>query len=151
MNNLFFSLLHTAVRNVLKKKELKQIALLFCSIFIAEGIFAQVSVKGSITNQSGEPIAGASVTTKGSDKGTTSQSNGTFEVVVRANSTLAISYVGYITKEVKVGSSNIASLPIQLLENKNALDQVIVVGYGTRRKSDVTGAITSISEQSIRD
>jgi hypothetical protein len=62
-----------------------------------------------------------------------------------------LSYVGYINKELKVGNKALPNLSVQLIPNKNELDQIIVVGYGTRKKSDVTGAITSISEQSIKD
>ncbi len=56
-----------------------------------------------------------------------------------------------MTKEVKIENTNASKLSIQLLTNKNELDQVVVVGYGTRRKSDITGSIVSISEQSIKD
>jgi TonB-linked SusC/RagA family outer membrane protein len=112
---------------------------------------AQVPVKGTVTRQNGEPLAGVSVMVKGSGKGVTTQQDGSFQIEVPPNSTLAISYIGFISKELKVGTTGYSDLPIQLLENKNELDQVIVVGYGTRKKSDVTGAIVSISEQSIKD
>src|SRR4030095_11889348 len=109
-----------------------------------------VNVKGFITSQTGEPLSGVSVLVKGSSTGTTTKSDGSFEIAVPQNSTLVFSYVGYIGKEVKV-NSNQSNLSLQLLTDKNELSQVIVVGYGPRRKSDVTGAITSISEQSIKD
>lgn len=109
-----------------------------------------MTIKGFITRQNGEPLVGVSVVVKGTDKGTTTQGDGSFQVEATINSTLLISYIGYIGQEIKI-SSNTTNLAIQLIENKNELEQVVVVGYGTRRKSDVTGAIVSISEQSIKD
>jgi TonB-linked SusC/RagA family outer membrane protein len=128
--------------------------LLFCLLSLlpcavqAQG--GDVTIKGFITSQTGEPLSGVSVLVKGSSKGTTTKSDGSFEIGAPQNSTLVFSYIGYIGKEIKV-NSNQPNLSLQLLTDKNELSQVIVVGYGTRRKSDVTGAITSISEQSIKD
>jgi TonB-linked SusC/RagA family outer membrane protein len=110
-----------------------------------------LTIKGSVTTQGGEPLSGVSVLLKGTGKGVTTQPDGSFAIDVPANSTLMFSYAGFIGKEVKVGTTASSNFSIQLLENKNELSQVIVVGYGTRRKSDVTGAIVSISEQSIKD
>ncbi|HEY4150872.1 MAG TPA: TonB-dependent receptor [Chitinophagaceae bacterium] len=111
-----------------------------------------VVIKGHITGQNGEPLSGVSVTVKGTtEKGTTTTAEGAFQVTALAGSILQLSYVGYISKEIKAGSNGDNNLNVQLLANKNELDQIIVIGYGTRKKSDVTGAITSISEQAIQD
>lgn len=139
--------------NLLLKRLKSCLFLTCCLLLCISGLHAQqnsVLVKGVITNQAGEPINGASVVTKGS-KGTTSQPDGSFQITVPANNILTISFVGYISKELKVGTANQSGLNIQLMENKNSLDQIVVVGYGTRKRSDVTGAITSISEQAIKD
>ena len=129
----------------------RKASLLCLSFFIVQICLAQnVTVKGTIVSQSGEPLQGVSVVVKGSSAGTSTRSDGSFEISTPANSTLIFSYVGYITKEVKVNTKE-PNLSLQLLTDKNELNQVIVVGYGTRRKSDVTGAITSISEQAIKD
>jgi TonB-linked SusC/RagA family outer membrane protein len=134
----------------LKKIAGKSIPLIL-SFFILQISFAQnLTVKGTIVSQSGEPLSGVSVVVKGSSTGTSTKNDGSFEIVAPSNSTLVFSYVGYISKEVKV-SANQTNLSLQLLTDKNELNQVIVVGYGTRRKSDVTGAIVSISEQQIKD
>ncbi len=135
-----------------KKGNLKQILLLLCSFFVISLINAQslVPVSGVITSQTGEPLAGVSITVKGGQGATTSSENGNFQLNVPANSTLMLSFVGYTAREIKVGSET-AKLSVQMLTSKNELDQVVVVGYGTRRKSDITGAITSINEQSIKD
>ena len=133
------------------KMPARKIALLSMSLFILQICFAQnLTVKGTIVSQSGEPLQDVSVVVKGSSTGTTTKSDGSFEISVSPNATLIFSHVGYISKEVKV-STNEPNLSLQLLTDKNELTQIIVVGYGTRRKSDVTGAITSISEQAIKD
>ena len=134
------------------KNKLRFLCLLFFLAFFAGHIQAQppVTVKGSVTSQTGEPLIGVSIKVKNSTEGTTTGSNGEFQIKVTQNSTLIFSYVGFIAKEVKV-SSDQSNLSLQLLTDKNEMSQVIVVGYGTRRKSDVTGAITSISEQAIKD
>ncbi len=130
------------------------IALLFCFLGLlpcavqAQG--GDVAIKGFLSSQSGEPLSGVSVKVKNSTRGTTTDAKGFFQIDVPQNSVLVFSYIGYISKEVKVSSGQ-SNLSLQLLTDKNELSQVIVVGYGTRRKSDVTGAITSISEQSIKD
>jgi len=126
--------------------------LFFFLVFFVNNTHAQspVNVKGSVTTQTGEPLAGVSVKVKNSTQGTTTEQNGVFQIEVPQNSTLVFSYVGFITKELKVSASQ-SNLSLQLLTDKNEMSQVIVVGYGTRKKSDVTGAITSISEQAIKD
>ena len=134
-------------------KSKRRLLFLFFLLFLFESKMqaqSPVTVKGFITSQTGEPLSGVSVLVKGSSTGTTTKSDGSFEIAVPQNSTLVFSYIGYIGKEIKV-NSNQPNLSLQLLTDKNELSQVIVVGYGTRRKSDVTGAITSISEQSIKD
>jgi len=132
-------------------KHLLKIVFLLCLLFFVQICFSQnVPIKGTIVSQSGEPLQGVSIVVKGSSTGTSTKSDGSFEISAPLNSTLVFTYVGYISKEVKV-TANETNLSLQLLTDKNELSQVIVVGYGTRRKSDVTGAITSISEQSIKD
>jgi TonB-linked SusC/RagA family outer membrane protein len=135
----------------LKKRNFK--ILLFCfSLFLANSVNAQtISLKGTITNQNGEPLAGATIQVKGSSIATTTQTDGSFQLEVPQNSTLSISYIGYINKDLKIGSSGYSNLNVQLIADKNELEHVVVVGYGTRKKSDVTGAIVSISEQAIKD
>ena len=121
----------------------------FCG-FVQAQTSNEKNIKGFISSQSGEPLAGVSVVVKGTNQGTTTSSDGAFQIQAPQNSTLVFSYIGYIGKEIKVTSDQ-PNLSLQLLTDKNELSQVVVVGYGTRRKSDVTGAITSISEQSIKD
>lgn len=110
-----------------------------------------ITVKGFITTQTGEPLSGVNILVKGKTTGVISQPDGSFQITALPNSVLLISYVGYLNKEIKISATDNSELTIQLLPNKNEMNEVIVVGYGTRKKSDVTGAIVSISEQSIKE
>ena len=133
------------------QNEVRKTALLVLSLFVLQLSFAQyVTIKGNVTSQTGEPLADVSVLVKGTSAGTSTKTDGSFDISAPQNSTLIFSYIGFITKEIKLNSGQ-SNLSLQLLTDKNELSQVVVVGYGTRRKSDVTGAITSISEQAIKD
>lgn len=141
-----------------KRNALLSFCLFFYSLLITTATHAQdtgnektVTIKGIIKNESGEALSGVSVIVKGTTNGTTTQADGAFQIIAPVNSTLSISMVGYVNKEISVGSANQSDLAIALSSDKLEMDKVIVVGYGTRRKSDVTGSIVSISEQSIKD
>jgi TonB-linked SusC/RagA family outer membrane protein len=117
-------------------------------------LFAQektVQVKGVIKNSEGEALPGVSIQLKGTTKGTTTKSDGTFVIDAPANSTLVVTYIGHVQQDIKVGTTDLSSINLQMTPDRNAMDQIVVVGYGTRKKSDVTGSIVSINEQSIKD
>ncbi|HUS01810.1 MAG TPA: TonB-dependent receptor plug domain-containing protein, partial [Chitinophagaceae bacterium] len=111
----------------------------------------QRSVSGQVTSATGEPIEGVSIKVKGSSAGTTTNAQGNFSITFRTagKHTLVVSYVGYTTKEVVVDEQ--ATINIQLEETNQTLDDVVVVGYGKQKKSDVTGAVTSISKDRIEN
>jgi TonB-linked SusC/RagA family outer membrane protein len=96
-------------------------------------------VRGRITDINGEPIIGANVVLKGTATGVSSDVNGNFSIQAPATSVLVFSYIGYFTQEVAVG--NRSELKITLLENALGLDEVVVIGYGVAKKSDLTGAV----------
>lgn len=101
------------------------------------------TVKGIITDDKGSPLPGASVKLKGSSKGTSTNDKGEFTLTVPNNAILVVSYVGYDNKEIAVlGKTNIN---VQLTGSIKTADQVIVVGYGTQRRRDLTGAVSSIN------
>src|SRR5258705_954443 len=135
------------------KSKWRFLFLFFSLALFVNNIQAQpaVTVKGVVTLQNGEPVTGASVVIKGTGKGTTTQVDGSFQIEAPSNATLVITHTGYAGQEIRLTSTNHSGISIRLIENKNSLDEVIVVGYGTRKKSDVTGAITSIREQQIKD
>lgn len=108
---------------------------------------ATVTIKGIVTNERGEPLQGVSI--QGAGKSAQSDADGSFSLEVPAGTELTFSYTGYANHRI-TARNNQSSLKIQL-QNKKDLDEVVVVGYGTRRKSEVTGSMVSVNEQSIRD
>lgn len=114
-------------------------------------VFAQVQLlKGVVRDNEGKPIAGATIQIKGSDKGVSSAADGSYSLPLPpGNATLVISYIGYAT--VKVDVKGRTTIDVQLEESKTQLADVMVVGYGTQKKSDVTGAISSIKNKDFKD
>jgi TonB-dependent SusC/RagA subfamily outer membrane receptor len=94
------------------------------------------------------PVIGASVVIKGTSNGVATDFDGNFTLNVSQGQTLVVSYVGYITKEIKVGAQ--AHYDVTLEEDKKVLDEVVVVGYGTMKKSDLSGSSSSIGEQALK-
>lgn len=101
-----------------------------------------IKVTGVVLDETGEPITGANVVEKGTTNGTITDINGSFTLSVGANSTLDISYIGYNKQEIKVEGRQ--QLSIRLQEDSKALDEVIVIGYGTAKRQDFTGSVSSI-------
>lgn len=108
-----------------------------------------IHIKGRVLSEGGQPVAKASVQVKGSTTGVSTDDNGHFEIVAPSNAVLVISSVGYAASTIKVNGR--PSIEIALTATSNSMDQVIVVGYGTQRKRDVTGSIVSISERALRE
>jgi len=106
-----------------------------------------IRVTGTVTGDNGEPLSGVSVQVKGSDVGTTTNNKGEYILTVQDTATLVFSYIGYTTREVGVGGQNVVNT--QLATSNKALDQVVVVGYGTQRKGDITSAISTISVKDV--
>lgn len=104
-------------------------------------------IAGTITDEKGEPIIGASILIKGTSTGTISDANGKFTLSVPNNAILEISYVGYETQNIKVERKS--TLDIVLKENNQMLDELIVVGYGTMKRRDVTGAVSQIKGDEV--
>ena len=105
--------------------------------------FAQSTVTGTVVDAKGEPVVGAGVQIKGTTTGVVTDLDGNFAVKANDNATLVISSIGYKTAEVAVGSRN--NIKVVLEEDALFLDDVVVVGYGTARKRDVSGAIASVN------
>lgn len=104
------------------------------------------TITGTVLNEKGEPIAGASITIKGSTIGTTTSSDGSFSINANKGDVLIISSIGYTEQEVTVSGQPIT---IALIPIENKLDEVVVVGYGTMRKSDLTGSIATAKGSDI--
>lgn len=104
-------------------------------------------VTGTVLDQNGEPVIGANVVVKGTTNGTITDVDGKFTLEVPDDAVLQVTYIGYNPAEVKVGKESV--IRIVLREDTQALDEVVVVGYGTQKKVSVTGSIASVSSEDI--
>ena len=105
-------------------------------------------VSGRVTTEAGEALPGVNVVEKGTSNGTVTNNSGEYTLTVSdGNATLVFSFIGYVNQEVAVNGRG--SIDIQLLEDVQALQEVVVVGYGTQKKSDLTGAITSVKAEDL--
>lgn len=107
-----------------------------------------INVSGTITNQAGEPLIGVNVLVKGTDKGTATDFDGKFSLEdIDEEAILVVSYIGYQTQEVALDGDR--SITVTLLEDSQTLDEVVVVGYGVQKRSDVTGSVASVDGDEI--
>src|SRR4029079_12731783 len=113
------------------------------------------NITGKVTNEKGEPLVGVSVSvsTKGtsrtSSRGTTTTSDGSFSINAEVVETLNFSMVGYKTHSIKVGEEN--TITVQLESEVGSISEVVVVGYGTQKRSTVTGAISTVSSKTLNE
>lgn len=122
---------------------MKHLFLLLTLLSFSLTALAQQKVTGKVKDSSGEPVIGASVVVKGNNTmGTITDFDGNFMLDVPAKSVLVISYIGYVTQEVPTAGKNL--LEIVLKEDTKTLDEVVVIGYGTQRKGDVTSSVASV-------
>ncbi len=128
------------------KKLQKTLAVLFLLCMIPLGMNAQ-TVKGTVNDETGEPIIGATVKVQGSNEGTVTDFDGNFSVKASSNATLVISYVGYVTQQVLVGGKS--NITVTLVEDNTTLNDVVVIGYGVQKKKLVTGATVQVKGDDI--
>ncbi|MCD8164764.1 MAG: carboxypeptidase-like regulatory domain-containing protein [Bacteroides sp.] len=127
-----------------KKTFLFVVYSLFCCLMYAQ----ERTISGIIKDISDEEMIGVNVMVKGTTNGTITDMDGSFRLSnVSENSVLVISYVGYLTQEIKVGQQS--SIQIVLKEDAQALDELVVVGYGVQRKSDLTGSVGSVNNDNL--
>ncbi len=126
-------------------KKIKFLMLIFL-LGIASISWAQTTVTGTVTDEQNIPLPGATVLEKGTTNGTTTDFDGNYTIsVANGNAILEFSYIGYSTTEVSVNGQN--NITVQLAEDATQLEDVVVVGYGIQKKSDITGAIASIKSE----
>ncbi|MDR2809028.1 MAG: TonB-dependent receptor [Tannerellaceae bacterium] len=106
---------------------------------------ATKNITGKVVGNDAEPIIGASVSVKGSSTGTITDIDGRFSLETPAGSTLSVSYIGYATQEIKLGENT--NMQIVMQENLQLLDEVVVVGYSTRKRTNLTGAVATLSSE----
>lgn len=108
-----------------------------------DGISQRKRITGKVLDDKGEPIIGANILEKGTTNGVITDIDGNYALEVDDNATIQVSFIGYVTKELKVSGSK--SFNIQLKEDSELLDEVVVVGYGTQKKVNLTGAVSAVS------
>tara|TARA_R110000764_G_scaffold213881_2_gene300294 strand:+ start:4715 stop:8053 length:3339 start_codon:yes stop_codon:yes gene_type:complete len=106
------------------------------------------TVTGTVQDQSGQPLPGANILEKGTTNGTQTDFDGNFEITIsNADAILSVSYIGFSSKEIAVNGQN--SITVSLEESAAALDEIVVVGYGTQKKSDLTGSVSSLKSEDL--
>jgi TonB-dependent starch-binding outer membrane protein SusC len=133
-----------------KREQFRKALCFVLLLFISGSLFAQNRVTGKIISQSdNQPIAGASIQEKGTTNGTVSGSDGSFAITVRPNATLVITFVGYGSQEVQVNGRNSISVSMQSVVG--GMNEVVVIGYGTQRRANVTSSISSIDSKILNE
>ena len=125
----------------------KPLVFLFLLCLFPMGALAQSTVKGTVVDEAGEPIIGATVQVQGAKTGAITDFEGNFSVEAASNATLLISYVGYVTETVSVQGRN--NIQVTLREDASTLNDVVVIGYGTMKKKLVTGATVQVKGEDI--
>lgn len=135
---------------MLKIMKTQSIRMLLFSLLlgIASVVYAQVQVTGRVVDITGEPIIGANVVLKGTGQGTITDFDGKFSLSdLPKKGTLVVSYIGYVDQTVKIEGGNFYK--IVLSEDTETLEEVVVVGYGTQKKSDLTGSVMQVKSKDI--
>ena len=128
----------------LAKRALATLSLsMLCLVALAQGR----QVTGTIIDSTGEPVIGANVLEVGTTNGVITDIDGNFRLMVQPNAKLQISFIGYITQVITVGNQN--NIKVTLKDDAQALDEVVVVGYGSMKKNDVTGSLSSVSADKL--
>ena len=122
------------------KKTILMLFLVFSSIIY--GQTEKIKISGKLVDENNQPLPGATILVKGTNNGTVTDFDGSYSILVgNENSMLIFTFIGYDQKEIAVG--NQTTINVKLTPTNNTLNEVVVVGYGTQKKSDVTGSVTS--------
>ncbi|ELR70565.1 TonB-dependent receptor [Fulvivirga imtechensis AK7] len=125
-----------------------KILLTMLTLLLSTGLYAQSKVTGKVTDETGEPLPGVNVLVRGTTQGTVTDINGSYSIEVSEDGILLFSFIGYVTEEIRPGSRTVVDL--QLTPDVTALQEVIVVGYGTSTKKELTGAVSAVSSDDIQ-
>ena len=118
-------------------------------VMCCSSAFAQIQVKGNVSDKNSEPMIGVAIQEKGNNtNGTITDLDGNFSLSVNSNATLVVSYIGYKTQEIALNGRT--NLSIVMEEDAQVLDEVVVVGYGVQRKSDLTGSVASVKSEDLK-
>lgn len=128
----------------------KSLGLSVLALLLTLAVQAQnITVKGTVSDQNGDPVAGAFVTVQNTTTGTSTDIDGAYSLSVPSNGILEVSFMGYVTETVPVDGRT--TVNVTLVEDSEALEATVVIGYGTARKSDITGSIASVTGDNIRE
>ena len=128
---------------------LRPLGLFFLLCFVSLWTFAQtITVTGVVNDPLGEPVIGASVLEQGTTNGTITDMDGNFALKVSSQGKLVISFIGYQSQTLAVGGKTHFSITLE--DDTQLLNEIVVIGYGTQRKSDVTGSIASVQGEELR-
>ena len=125
----------------------KPLVFLFLLCLFPLGTMAQSIVKGTVNDEAGDPVIGATVKVQGSKEGAITDFNGNFSVQAASNATLNVSYVGYVPQNIKVNGRS--EITVVLKEDAQVLNDVVVIGYGTMKKSDISGSVATINKEQM--
>ncbi|MEO1012466.1 MAG: TonB-dependent receptor [Bacteroidota bacterium] len=121
----------------------------FLSFAGMQSSYAQQTVSGTITDENGVGVPGANIVVQGTTTGVVTDFDGNFQIQASPTDVLAVSYLGYATQNVTVGDQT--SINVQLEPDTSQLDEVVVIGYGTTKKSDLTGAVSTVTSEAYED
>ncbi|MEO9892707.1 TonB-dependent receptor [Aurantibacter sp.] len=122
---------------------------LFLALMGMQYAHAQQTISGNVVDENGDPVPGANIVVKGTTNGTQSDFDGNYTIDASTGDVLAISYIGYATQNITIGTQT--TINTQLVLDQQQLDEVVVIGYGTARKSDLTGSIARVTSKSFED
>lgn len=123
--------------------------LIMLSAFKFSAAQQQITVTGKVTDNKGNPLSGATVSVKGAAASTSTDDQGAYSIAVAGNGTLEVSFISYKAQEVKVGGRSVIDIALEAAEA--AMDEVVVVGYGTQKKVNMTGSVASISGERLEN
>jgi TonB-linked SusC/RagA family outer membrane protein len=145
---------HFSLKTLPMKKDYKRLStfllLLLTGIAMTSVAFGQTQVSGTVTTKQGDPVPGVNVVVKGTGSGTTTDGNGKYALTITdSNPVLTFSFIGFMNQDITVGNRTV--IDVQLEEDVRSLEEVVVVGYGTVRKSDLTGSVSSVKADAFKD
>ncbi len=147
---LFLTLNFKCMEDLLGKKRIHIIRLVFLLMILFVGSVqaqGQGLVKGTVTDGNGEPLIGVSILVKGTDNGVVSDLDGRFSIAANVGDVISFSYVGYVTQDLQVPGNQMMNVVLE--EDTKRLDEVVVVGYGTQKKVNLTGAVSSVTSDDL--
>ena len=148
-NNKTINNFHTNKQSTMTRSFDMRALVVTLLMMVSATIFAQVNVTGVVTESTGDPVIGCTVREKGTQNGTITDIDGNFSIkVANSNATLVFSYVGLETQEIKVAGRK--SINVEMKSDDEMLEEVVVVGYGVQKKSDLAGASSSLGEKALK-